>query len=238
MRSESIGVKQCRNGSAVTTTRFDLGSAIIAALQRHSTAHQEDSMSLQTRVVNIITKPKEEWPVIAAESTDVATLYKGYIAPLAAIPAIGSFIGITMVGVTVPASGTYRVGLASGLMNLIVSYVLSLVAIYIAAIIVEQLAPKFQSRGSTIQALKLVAYACTPAWIAGVLNIVPLLGILTLLAGLYAIYLFYVGLPVMMNTPPDKVIPYMLVSAVVIIVISILVSVITGVIGGVRPNFS
>jgi hypothetical protein len=194
-------------------------------------------MSLQTRVVNILARPKQEWPVIAAEATDVAALYKEYIAPLAAIPAIASFIGLTMVGVTVPFFGTYKVGIASALTNAIVSYVLALVGVYVAALVIEQLAPKFESRGSTIQALKLVAYASTPVWLAGVLNMVPVLGVLAILAALYAIYLFYLGLPVMMNTPQSKVIVYMIVAAVVIIVINVIIGVITGAVSGVgqRP---
>ena len=43
-------------------------------------------MSLQTRVISILSKPKQEWPVIASEATDIAALFKGYIMPLAAIP--------------------------------------------------------------------------------------------------------------------------------------------------------
>ena len=64
-----------------------------------------------------------------------------------------------------------------------------------------------------------MAYAYTPVWIAGVLNLVPLLWILGILAALYSIYLFYVGIPVMMKTPDAKVIPYMVVAAVVVIVV-------------------
>ena len=44
-------------------------------------------MSLQERVTRILKQPQSEWPVIEAEQTDTATLYKSYIAPLAAIPA-------------------------------------------------------------------------------------------------------------------------------------------------------
>jgi hypothetical protein len=53
-----------------------------------------------------------------------------------------------------------------------------------------------------------------------VLYIVPPLAVIVLIAALYAIYLFYLGLPPVMSTPPNQVVPYMLVSAVVIIVIS------------------
>lgn len=101
-------------------------------------------MDLVPRVTNILTKPKQEWPVIASEATDVATLYKEYIVLLAAVPAISSFIGMTVIGVPVPFFGTVRVGMASGLTSLIVRYVLSLASVYAAAFIIEKLAPTFQ----------------------------------------------------------------------------------------------
>ena len=186
-------------------------------------------MNLQTRVINILSKPAQEWPVIASESTDVAALYKEYIVPLAAIPAICGFLGMTLIGVTVPFMGQIRTPLVSGLAGLIVGYVLALVGIFLAAFIVDKLAPSFQSSGGIVQALKMVAFASTPSWVAGVLQLIPMLGVLAFLAALYGVYLFYLGLPSVMKTPADKVIPYMVVCAVVIIVISVVTASISGV---------
>ena len=189
--------------------------------------------SLQTRVVNILTKPADEWRVIASEPATVEGLMRTYAAPLAAIPAIGIFIGYTIVGVAVPLLGTIRYGIVRGFVSACLAFVMALVGVWINAIVVEKLAPTFQSRGDTTQALKLVVYAMTPVWIAGILNLVPLLGILGIVAGLYAIYLFYLGLPVLMSTPADKVIPYMVVSALVIIVVSVVLGSIAAAIAGV-----
>ena len=186
-------------------------------------------MNLQTRVVNILSKPAQEWPVIASESTDVAALYKEYIIPLAAIPAICGFLGMTLIGVTVPLVGQLRTPMVSGLAGMIVGYVLSLVGMFLAAFVVDKLAPSFQSSGGIVQALKMVAFSSTPSWVAGVLQLVPLLGVLALLAALYGVYLFYLGLPSVMKTPPDKVIPYMVVSVVVIIVIFVVTASISGI---------
>jgi len=52
------------------------------------------------------------------------------------------------------------------------------------------------------------------------------LGLLTLFAGLYGFYLAYLGLPVVMKTPPDKAGAYL----VAIVVIGIIVTVIIGII--------
>jgi hypothetical protein len=184
-------------------------------------------MSLQTRVVNIITKPEGEWRTIAGESADVAGLFRDYAVPLSAIPAFCRFVGMSVVGISVPFLGTVRTDVVRGLAGAIVSWVLSLAGTWLAGLIVEKLAPTFQSRSSPVQALKLVIYAMTPVWLAGVLNLVPALSVLVILAALYSIYLFYLGLPPVMGTPADKVIPYMAVSAVVVIVVSIVLGMLT-----------
>jgi len=195
---------------------------------------------LKHRVINIITRPKTEWPVIEAEATSVEKLYREYIAILAAIPALCGFIGMSLIGYSLPMVGTIRIGVARGLANAVVTYVLTLIGVYISAFVIDKLAPSFESKPDQLQALKLVTYASTPVWIGGVLNIIPALGVLGIIIGLYAIYLFYLGMPVQMKTPPAKVVPYMVVAAVVIIVVTLVVGMLSTAITGTRvagPTF-
>lgn len=193
--------------------------------------------ALQDRVTRVLKDPKSEWPVIEAETTTTEQLYRSYIAPLAAIPAIATFIGLCLVGVTLPFVGTYRYGIVSGIANMVVSWVLTLVGVYVAALIINKLAPTFESTPNDMQALKLVAYAYTATWVAGVLMIIPALGVLALLGSLYSIYLFYVGLPVMMKTPAAKVVPYMVVAAIVVILVSIVIGLVAAAITGVGAAY-
>jgi hypothetical protein len=191
-------------------------------------------MSLQTRVLAILTKPADEWRTIAAEPATVEGLLRGYAAPLAAVPAIAQFIGFSLIGITVPVfGGALRIGIVRSFANAVVGWVFALVGAWIAAVVIEKLAPTFQSRGTTAQALKLVVYSMTPVWVAGVLNLMPVLAVLIIIAALYAVYLFYLGLPPIMSTPSEKVIPYMVVSAIVIIVISICMGAITAALSGI-----
>jgi len=173
--------------------------------------------SLTTRIMNILTKPNLEWPVIETENTSVAALYTGYIVILAAIPAVAGFIGMAMIGINF-GFGTIRIGVGTALTGAILRYLLALGGVYLAALIIDKLAPNFESQPNFHQAFKLVAYASTASWLAGIFNVLPPLSWAAIL-GLYSIYLFYLGLPVMMKTPQDKVVVYMIVSAVVIIVI-------------------
>ncbi|MEX2662881.1 MAG: Yip1 family protein [Vicinamibacterales bacterium] len=188
--------------------------------------------ALKDRVIRILKDPKAEWPVIEAEATTTETLYRSYIAPLAAIPPIATFIGFSIIGVTAPFVGHYRQGILSGIAGMVVSWVLALAGVYIAALIINKLAPTFESTPNDLQALKLVAYASTASWIAGVFYVIPALSILAILGGLYSIYLFYVGVPVMMKTPESKVIPYMVVSVIVMIVVFFVVGLIAGALTG------
>ena len=192
-----------------------------------------NGVALQDRVISILKDPKSEWPVIEAEPTTTEQLYRSYIAPLAAIPPIAAFVGYSIVGMTVPFVGTYRVGILTGMAHALMSWVFALIGVYVAALIINKLAPTFESTPSEIQSLKLVGYAYTAAWLAGVFMVIPAFGVLAVLGGLYSIYLFYVGLPVMMKTPEARVLPYMVVAAIVVILVSILLGLVTVAITGV-----
>lgn len=186
--------------------------------------------SLQTRVINIIKEPAREWPVIAAEADSVGRLYREYIIPLSAIGPIASLIGLTLLSSVLSLGiGAFAgLGMGVGLVFIVVSWVVGLAAVYLDAVIIEWLAPKFKSSGTRVDALKIVAYSMTPMWVASVLNLVPLLGILVLLAGLYGIYVCYLGLPHVMKTPADQVVIFMLVSFVVIVIVQFIIATILG----------
>ena len=190
-------------------------------------------MNLPARVTNILTRPSSEWPVIAAEPADIASILVGYVLILAAIPAVCLFIGVELIAA--PFVG--HLAVAGALTGAVMHYVSTVVGVIVAALVIQQLAPTFGSSGDTTQALKLVAYSYTPLWIAGVLYLVVVLTPLAIIAALFAIYLFYVGLPVVMKTPADKVIPYMLVSAVVVIVVHLLLQLILGAMWGMPLGF-
>ena len=185
-------------------------------------------MSLIQRVQDILLKPKETWPIIAGEGGDTASVYTGYLIYLAAIPAIASFIGLSLIG----AGGfgfSVRVPLMSGLVQMVVSFVLSLVMVFVLALIVDALAPTFNGSKSQISALKLVAYGSTAGFVGGIFGLIPSLSILGLIAGLYSIYLIYTGVPVMMKCPPEKAGAY----TAVVVVCGIVAAVILGAVSAV-----
>jgi hypothetical protein len=183
-------------------------------------------MNLVQRVKNLVTHPRDEWTAIEAEPHTVLDLYTGYVMILSAIPAIAGFVGLSLVGIG-PFGATYRVAPGPGLVHALVSYLLSLAFVYVLALVIDALAPAFGSRRDFIQALKLAAYSQTPYWIASVLTAVPALWIITVLLGLYSLYLLFVGLPILMKTPPDKAVPYIVVVLMATLVLTVAIVIVT-----------
>jgi hypothetical protein len=184
------------------------------------------SKSLIDRVKGIIMRPDAEWRVIDTESATTGGLFAGYIALLAAIPAIAIFIGYSVFGVY-----GYRMPMVNGLEWAVARYIFTLIGAYIAALVIDALAPNFGGTRSKVQALKLVAYASTAAWLAGIFSAIPGLRILGVL-GLYSIYLFYIGLPILMKSPPERSLGYTAVAVVCLIVIYVIIGAVTAAVMG------
>ena len=191
-----------------------------------------DSGKIIERIKAILTTPRTEWPVAAAEPASVGGLYAGYIAIVAALPAIASFIKGSLIGYG-GFGITIRTPFTLGIIAMVLGYVLSLVMTYVVALIINALAPTFGGQKNQVQALKTIAYAWTAYWIASIGTIVPWLGWLIRIAGgIYSIYLLYLGLPHTMKCPPDKAAGYTAVSVVIAIVLGWIIGlVVAGVVG-------
>lgn len=185
--------------------------------------------NLIARVQNILLTPKTEWPVIAAEPDTTAGLYTRYILVVSALGPVAGVLKSTLIGTTVPFVGTFRMGMGAALSIAAATYVLGLIAVFLFALIVNALAPTFNSQKDSVQALKSAAYAMTAGWVGGVAQIVPWIGWLIGLAlGIYGIYLLYLGLPHTMKTPADKAGGYTAVSVIAAIILSWVVWAIVG----------
>ena len=185
-------------------------------------------MGLVDRVKNILLTPKTEWPVIAGESSSTGDLMGGYVAPLAGIAVLCGFVGHSIVGMSMPFVGTYRIPIIAGISMAVFSFAMAFVGIFILSLIINALAPTFGGEKNPAQAMKVAVYSYTPAWIAGVLGIIPALGLIGVLVSLYGLYLLYLGLPRLMKNPEGKSIGYTAVVVVCALVIGFVISLMAG----------
>jgi hypothetical protein len=176
-------------------------------------------MNLVTRVINILVQPRSEWPAIADERSDPAQL-SVYVAILAALPAVAAFVTTALVGTL--ARGRLSAGIA--LQAALTGYVLSLVMVFVLGLVADTLAPRFGGKRDLQQALKLVAYALTASWVAGLFTFLPVVAwLISLLGNLFTLYLFHLGVPVLMKVPEREAIGYTVAFFAIAIVIAFLV---------------
>ena len=123
-------------------------------------------MNLVERVKGILLQPKSEWSAIEGEPGSAGYLIPNYVAIVAAIPAVCTFIGTSLIGV------------------------------FVVAYIIDFLGGTFGARKSPDNAMRVSAYSPTAAWVAGVFNIIPALSFLGILGlySLYLLHTGITGL--------------------------------------------
>jgi Yip1 domain len=184
-------------------------------------------MSLVTRITNILTKPAAEWEVIANEPATVGGLFTGYALPLAAIGPIVSilFLGVLGIGAGSMALPGMSIGMTFIAATAIAGYVISLLVLYLMSMIVKAVSPSFNGNSDMVQATKLMTYASTPAWVAGLVSWIPGIGWLFGLAAIaYVVYLIYLGLKPVMGIPQEKLAGFTVVIVLAYIVLSMVLS--------------
>lgn len=181
---------------------------------------------LVARVKGILLSPSAEWEKIEREPATIGGLFTGYVCILAAIPAVAGLIGGQLFGHGVLGI-SYKPSLVTGLTVAVLGYVGALVMTFVLGTVIDALAPSFGAEKNRVQAFKVAAYSGTAGWVGGVLSILPALGIVVLLAGLYGCWLLFLGLPRVMKAPADKAPGYAIVTIVVAIVVSIVIGMVT-----------
>jgi hypothetical protein len=194
--------------------------------------------SLVERVKNVLTRPSTMWDVIAAEPVTIGDLYKSYVAPLAAIPAVCGAVGLLAFGIE-----AFGVSLRPSPLWIIAqhvtSYAMALVMVYVLALIIDGLAPNFGGTKSQLQAFKLAAYSGTASWVAGLFLLLPQLGwLVAILGALYSLYILYKGLPKLMKSAEDKTTSYFVVVLVVAVILGLVIASVTRGIGAVGGPLS
>ena len=119
------------------------------------------STGLVQRVQNILLKPAAEWEVIAGEPATTQGLFMGYACILAVLPLIGTLIGRVLFGSMFGGGLGMMTALVAGLVLGIVGYILNLVLVFVVGLIINALAPSFDAKSDSIQAMKVSVYAGT-----------------------------------------------------------------------------
>src|SRR5262245_29124741 len=94
-------------------------------------------MSIVERVKRLCVSPTSEWPVIAEEKAEAASLITGYVLPLAGAAAVAALIGRVVFGISVPFLGTYREPLTTSIGTAVFTIVVAVVGGFILSFVIN-----------------------------------------------------------------------------------------------------
>ncbi|MDZ7771902.1 MAG: Yip1 family protein [Balneolaceae bacterium] len=171
------------------------------------------------RIKAILLNPKSTWPEIKQESRTNKNLIIFYALPLSILAGLASLVNFL---------SSAGMGFGYGLQMVVLQIAWPLITIVIASFVINTLAENFNSTKDLNSAFKLVTYSYTPSLLAAIItNLSWTLGWVGIV-GLYGIYLFWIGLPVLMETPEEKRGGYVLAAAVIIIVVNLVIGALLG----------
>jgi hypothetical protein len=175
-----------------------------------------DLIEFFQRAKNLVTGPVEEWQVIKEEQTDRSGVVRNYVLPFIFLLAITTFLGIFLfrnfVTISIMALGALVTSLGAFL------------SVYISAYIINELAPRFESKKDFTSSFKLVTYSYTAIFIAHSIASLILPLYFLVIFGLYSVYILWTGLGTMMETPGENRVIYGIICSVTILVAYVLLN--------------
>lgn len=160
------------------------------------------------RILGLYTHPTAEWQSIQRRQTGPSGSLV-YLALLALFPSICVFISTAFIGWSLSPVATESTVLTLGSAAFIAvgGYFAIMASVVALGYLIYWMSSTFGSVASFSQGMELAAYAATPLLMAAIALLFPhpvFFMAVSILAGLYSVYLLYCGIPVVMQVPEDR----------------------------------
>ena len=163
-------------------------------------------MSLR-HAFGLLVRPRAEWRAIHDRRYGVARSFLAHTAVFALIPAVAGYVGTTRTGWQIGAGDVVRLTEASALRIAVLYYLAMVAATFSVAWMIHWMSRTYGASQPLGQCYALATYTATPLFLVGVVQLQPILW-LNLIAGLpalgYTIFIFYTGVPAMMEIPEER----------------------------------
>ena len=180
----------------------------------------------------LLARPRTEWAVIRDRRHGVASSFLLHTALFALIPAVCGYLGTTRTGWQIGVGDVVRLTEESALRIAVLYYLAMLAATFCVAWMIHWMSRTYGANQPLGQCYALATYTATPLFLVGAMQLQPILW-LNLLVGLpvlgYTVFIFYTGVPVMMEIPEERgflfssaVMAFGLVALVALLAISVL----------------
>lgn len=161
---------------------------------------------LLRHIIGFFLHPVRQWEAVRAENAAGGTVML-HVLLLAAVPALSGFIGTTQFGWQVGASETVRLTPASAAVIALLYYAVIVAAVLSMGWMIHWMGQTYGAVQPLARCIVLAAYIPVPLFLVGVCQLYPVLWLnllLSLPAAAYTVFLLYLGIPVMMDIPPER----------------------------------
>lgn len=165
--------------------------------------------------LGILLHPDSEWKAIRNEKHSFKQVFISHVPLLALIPAVSFYIGVTQVGWSFGGGDPIKLTSMSALSLCGLTYLALLVGVYLLGEFINWMAKTYGVKDSEerrhYEGTALAVYVTTPVFLVGIFGLYPDLWLnaaVTLIAGAYAVYLIYEGIPILMDINKDQAFMY------------------------------
>lgn len=158
-------------------------------------------------VIKLFANPKSGWEAIHASRYSIGGVFFKHTILFALIPPVAGYIGTSQVGWQVADGEVIRLTAASAARIALLYYLAMLAGVGTVGWAIHWMGKTYGADQPIGQCVALASFTATPLFLVGALQVYPVLW-LNLIAGLpvlaFTTYIFYSGVPVMMEIPPER----------------------------------
>ncbi|MFA7552687.1 MAG: Yip1 family protein [Spongiibacteraceae bacterium] len=194
-------------------------------------------------ILGLLIKPKTQWQRIADRGEQSLVFPVVYVIVLALLPALAWFYGTTKIGWTVGDGDIIKMTPDSAAVIIVLFYLTMVASVCVIGYMIHWMSKTYGSDASTASGIAVAGFSATPLFIAGAIGFFPIFWVALLIsvaAVSYAVYLLYLGIPIMMKIPEER--GFLFASAVVAFCLVILMMIMGGTVilwdMGAAPSFT
>ena len=158
-------------------------------------------------VFGLFFSPHMAWEHIREQEDTVLLTYLKFVIPIALIPSIAWYFGSVEIGWQL-GDRVIKLTSESAIQIMVLFYLAMLIGTGVLGAMVHWMSETYEANTSTIsKGVRIAAYTLTPMFLCGVTGFYPILWLDILLgcaAAAYAVYLLYIGVPIVMKIPEER----------------------------------
>ena len=158
-------------------------------------------------LIGIMFNPRAEWVKIREANDSAIGYFVKFVVIIGLLPPIAWYFGSTEVGWEI-GGRVVRLTQESAMQIMVAFYIAILLGTTFLGFMVHWMSETYEAHISSVsKGIAIAAYTCTPLFICGVIGFYPLLWldiIVGCAAAGYAVYLLYIGVPIVMEIPPER----------------------------------